>query len=86
MTLELACIAIVIALVDRHSGRHRLGGQARTPRGTTRANVVALWGLSTPNFWLGIMLILLFSVHARLAAGVGLREPVRGPDAPTSPR
>jgi ABC-type dipeptide/oligopeptide/nickel transport system permease component len=26
------------------------------------ANVVALWGLSTPNFWLGIMLILLFSV------------------------
>ena len=42
------------------------------------ANAVALWGLSTPNFWLGIMLILLFSVHARLAAGVGLREPVRG--------
>ncbi len=26
------------------------------------ANAVALWGLSTPNFWLGIMLILLFSV------------------------
>src|SRR4029079_19691060 len=26
------------------------------------ANVVALWGLSTPNFWLGIMRILLFSV------------------------
>ena len=23
----------------------------------------ALWGLSTPNFWLGIMLIFLFSVH-----------------------
>jgi len=27
------------------------------------ANVLALWGLSTPNFWLGIMLILLFSVQ-----------------------
>jgi peptide/nickel transport system permease protein len=27
------------------------------------ANVVALWGLSTPNFWLGILLILLFSVQ-----------------------
>jgi peptide/nickel transport system permease protein len=27
------------------------------------ANAVALWGLSTPNFWLGIMLILLFSVE-----------------------
>jgi peptide/nickel transport system permease protein len=26
------------------------------------ANVFALWGLSTPNFWLGIMLIFLFSV------------------------
>ena len=26
-------------------------------------NVVALWGISTPNFWLGIMLIFLFSVH-----------------------
>jgi peptide/nickel transport system permease protein len=26
------------------------------------ANGVALWGLSTPNFWLGIMLIFLFSV------------------------
>jgi peptide/nickel transport system permease protein len=27
------------------------------------ANAVALWGLSTPNFWLGILLILLFSVE-----------------------
>jgi peptide/nickel transport system permease protein len=27
------------------------------------ANVFALWGLSTPNFWLGIMLIFLFSVE-----------------------
>src|SRR6185437_14129153 len=26
------------------------------------SNIFALWGLSTPNFWLGIMLILLFSV------------------------
>ena len=27
------------------------------------ANMFALWGLSTPNFWLGIMLIFLFSVQ-----------------------
>jgi peptide/nickel transport system permease protein len=27
------------------------------------ANVFALWGLSTPNFWLGILLILLFAVQ-----------------------
>jgi peptide/nickel transport system permease protein len=26
------------------------------------ANILALWGLSTPNFWLGILMILLFSV------------------------
>jgi peptide/nickel transport system permease protein len=26
------------------------------------ANIFALWGISTPNFWLGIMLIFLFSV------------------------
>ena len=26
-------------------------------------NVVALWGISTPNFWLGIMLIFLFAVN-----------------------
>jgi peptide/nickel transport system permease protein len=27
------------------------------------ANVFALWGLSTPNFWLGILMIMLFSVQ-----------------------
>ena len=27
------------------------------------ANLFALWGLSTPNFWLGILLIMLFSVQ-----------------------
>ena len=27
------------------------------------ANAISLWGLSTPNFWLGIMLILLVSVQ-----------------------
>ena len=26
------------------------------------ANLFALWGISTPNFWLGILLIFLFSV------------------------
>ncbi|MCZ0735256.1 ABC transporter permease [Phreatobacter sp. AB_2022a] len=27
------------------------------------ANIVALWGISTPNFWLGIMMIFVFSVQ-----------------------
>ena len=61
VTLELACIAIVIALV--------IGVTAGVVSAVFRdsvwdyaANIFALWGLSTPNFWLGIMLILLFSV------------------------
>jgi peptide/nickel transport system permease protein len=61
VTLELASIAIVIALAIGIPA----GVISAFRRGTFwdyAANVVALWGLSTPNFWLGIMLILLFSV------------------------
>jgi len=61
VTLELAGIAIVIALVIGIPA----GVVSAVHRGTGwdyAANAVALWGLSTPNFWLGIMLILLFSV------------------------
>lgn len=61
VTLELACIAIVIAVAIGIPA----GVVSAVRRGTAwdyAANVVALWGLSTPNFWLGIMLILLFSV------------------------
>ena len=54
--------------------------------GTTRANVFALWGLSTPNFWLGIMLILLFSVTLGWLPGLRFREPVRRLGAPISRR
>src|SRR5216117_2348559 len=61
VTLELAAIAIVIALVIGIPA----GIVSAVAKGTAwdyAANAVALWGLSTPNFWLGIMLILLFSV------------------------
>ena len=54
---------MVIALADRHPGRHRLRGRGAARAWDYAANVFALWGLSTPNFWLGIMLILLFSVQ-----------------------
>jgi len=61
VTLELALLAIVIALV--------IGLPAGIVSAVYKdtfldyaANVFALWGLSTPNFWLGIMLILFFSV------------------------
>ena len=61
VTLELAAIAIVIALAIGIPA----GVISAVHRGSAwdyAANVIALWGLSTPNFWLGIMLILLFSV------------------------
>jgi peptide/nickel transport system permease protein len=43
-----------------------MGILSAVKRGTwmdAAANGIALWGLSIPNFWLGILLILLFSVH-----------------------
>jgi len=61
VTIELAVLAIVIALAIGIPA----GIVSAVRRGSPwdyAANVVALWGLSTPNFWLGIMLILFFSV------------------------
>lgn len=61
VTLQLAAMAMVVALL--------LGIPAGIVSAVGKdsvwdylANMVALWGLSTPNFWLGILLILLFSV------------------------
>jgi peptide/nickel transport system permease protein len=62
VTLQLAAMAIVIALTIGVSA----GIVSAVKKGTVwdyAANVFALWGLSTPNFWLGIMLIFLFSVE-----------------------
>jgi peptide/nickel transport system permease protein len=61
VTLELAGLAILVALAIGIPA----GIVSAVKRGTAwdyGANALALWGLSTPNFWLGIMLILLFSV------------------------
>ena len=61
VTLELACFAILIAVaIGIPAGI--ISAVRRNGAWDYAANVVALWGLSTPNFWLGIMLILLFSV------------------------
>ena len=45
------------------------------------ANVVALSGISIPNFWLGIMLIMLVSVQLGIAAGFGLHQSAGRPCA-----
>jgi peptide/nickel transport system permease protein len=62
VTLELAVLAMGIALVIGIPA----GVVSAVGRGTAWdhvANAFALWGISTPNFWLGILLILLFSVQ-----------------------
>lgn len=61
VTIQLAIMAIVIAVVIGIP----MGIISAVKKGTTLdyvANVVALSGLSIPNFWLGIMLMLLISV------------------------
>ncbi len=62
VTIELAVLAMGIALLIGIPS----GIVSAIGRGTAWdycANVFALWGLSTPNFWLGILMILLFSVQ-----------------------
>lgn len=62
VTLELASLAMLIALViGIPAGIVSAVGKDTVWDYT--ANVIALWGLSTPNFWLGILMILLFSVN-----------------------
>lgn len=61
-TIQLAVMAIVIAILIGVP----MGILAATRKNTVLdyvSNVVALSGLSVPNFWLGIMLILLVSVR-----------------------
>ena len=62
MTLELACLRHAGGAGHRGTDGHPLGGKRGTSADTI-ANGIALWGLSVPNFWLGILMILLFSVH-----------------------
>jgi peptide/nickel transport system permease protein len=62
ITLELACLSILVALAVAIPA----GVFAAVRRNTVwdlAASSVSLCGLSVPNFWLGIMLILLFSVR-----------------------
>jgi peptide/nickel transport system permease protein len=62
VTLQLATMAIVIALVIG-IGAGIISAVKKDTLWDYGANIFALWGISTPNFWLGIMLIFLFSVY-----------------------
>jgi len=62
VTVQLASMAIVIAiLIGVTAGV--ISAVKKDTAWDYAANVFALWGLSTPNFWLGILLILLFAVQ-----------------------
>ena len=62
VTLELAVLAFLVAvLIGIPAGV--VSAVARGSAWDHGANLFALWGLSTPNYWLGILLIMLFSVQ-----------------------
>jgi peptide/nickel transport system permease protein len=61
VTLQLASMAILIAfLIGIPAGI--VSAVKKDTAWDYGANLFALWGISTPNFWLGIMLIFLFSI------------------------
>src|SRR5437879_6907638 len=61
VTMQLASMAIVIAfLIGIPAGI--VSAVKKETAWDYGANLFALWGLSTPNFWLGILMIFLFSV------------------------
>jgi len=74
VTLELATMAMIVALAIGIPA----GIISAVKKGTTvdyAANVIALSGLSIPNFWLGIMLIMLVSVRWKLLPASGYVPP-----------
>src|SRR5262245_5865625 len=74
VTLQLATMAMLFALLIGIP----TGVISAVKKGSAwdvGANVFALWGLSTPNFWLGIMLIFLFSVQLGWLPASGFVSP-----------
>ncbi len=61
VTLQLAAMAIIVALgIGIPAGI--ISAVKKDTAWDYGANIFALWGISTPNFWLGILMIFLFSV------------------------
>jgi peptide/nickel transport system permease protein len=74
VTIELAVFAMIVALAIGIPA----GILSAVRKGSTvdyAANVVALSGLSIPNFWLGILLIMLISVRWQLLPASGFVPP-----------
>ncbi|HTP94398.1 MAG TPA: ABC transporter permease [Burkholderiales bacterium] len=80
VTIQLAAMAMAIAIVIGVGA----GIVSAVKQGTAwdyAANVFALWGLSTPNFWLGILLILLLAVSLGWLPASGYVSPFEDPKA-----
>ncbi len=78
VTIELAVLAMLIAMLIGIPA----GIVSAVRQGTLwdlGANAFALWGLSTPNFWLGILMILLFSVELGWLPASGYVSPWEDP-------
>jgi peptide/nickel transport system permease protein len=78
VTAELAGLAMCIAVFIGIPA----GVLSAVKNGTAwdyAASVFALWGLSTPNFWLGILMILLFSVELGWLPASGYVSPFEDP-------
>jgi peptide/nickel transport system permease protein len=78
ITLQLAAYSLVVALVIAIP----VGVLAAVRRNTAwdyLASGVSLCGVSVPNFWLGIMLILLLSVRLRWLPASGFVSPFEDP-------
>lgn len=74
VTVQLAAMAMLFALVIGIPAGI-LSAVKKDGAWDVGANLFALWGLSTPNFWLGIMLIFLFSVKLGWLPASGFVSP-----------
>ena len=75
VTVQLASMAMMVSLlIGIPAGI--VSAVAKDTAWDYLANVVALWGLSTPNFWLGILMILLFSVSLGWLPASGYVSPL----------
>lgn len=78
VTLQLATMAMIIAILIGVPA----GIISAVKKGTVWdyvVNILSLWGISTPNFWLGILLIFLFSVHLGWLPASGYVSPFTDP-------
>lgn len=78
VTIQLAVMSMILALVIGIPA----GILSAVKKGTLvdyAANVIALFGLSIPNFWLGIMMILLISVKLGWLPASGYVSPFEDP-------